>query len=121
RAQKGRVLRPVVGTHGYPLVDLRRDGERSMRTVHALVLEAFVGPRPTSTEACHANGDRTDARLANLRWDTHSANVQDTLRHGTHSEARKTSCPFGHALVAPNLVPSHHGRACLACSRARAY
>jgi hypothetical protein len=34
-------------------------------------------------EACHENGDETDNRLENLRWDTHSANLLDKRRHGT--------------------------------------
>ena len=34
-------------------------------------------------------------------------------------QASKTHCPRGHALVAPNLVPSRlPGRQCLSCSRA---
>ena len=32
---------------------------------------------------CHADGDRTDNRLQNLRWDSYLANSEDMLRHGT--------------------------------------
>lgn len=53
------------------------------RYVHSLVLEAFVGCRPRNMECCHANGDPSDNRLENLRWDTHKANGEDMVRHGT--------------------------------------
>lgn len=49
-----------------------------------LVLESFVGPRPTGLEACHNNGDCTNDSIDNLRWDTHSANLLDRRRHGTN-------------------------------------
>jgi hypothetical protein len=68
---------------GYLRVGLQRDGKLHWRSVHRLVLEAFVGPCPPGMQACHANGDRLDNRLANLRWDTPQANCQDKRRHGT--------------------------------------
>ena len=53
-----------------------------MQTSH-IVLLAFVGPCPPGMEACHNNGDCTDDRLENLRWDTPIANKADMLKHGT--------------------------------------
>lgn len=50
--------------------------------VHRIVLLAFVGPCPTGKEVCHEDGDHTDNRLANLRYDTHVANESDKVRHG---------------------------------------
>jgi Spy/CpxP family protein refolding chaperone len=35
-------------------------------------------------EACHKDGTRSNNSLTNLRWDTKSANSQDSIRHGTH-------------------------------------
>ncbi len=56
---------------------------RKIRLVHHLVLEAFVGPCPEGMECCHEDGDPTNNRLANLRWDTKKANEADKRRHGT--------------------------------------
>lgn len=52
------------------------------RRIHTLVLLAFVGPCPEGMECCHGDGDKTNNRLNNLRWGTHSENMQDAMRHG---------------------------------------
>lgn len=69
----------------YPLVALcDGSGKAFTRAVHLLVLECFVGPRPSGMVAAHCNGDRRDSRAANLRWDTQKANIADKRIHGTH-------------------------------------
>lgn len=78
-----RILKTSTASHGYPRVNLCRDGTYIQRTVHSLVLEAFVGPKPPGMECLHYNGVRTDARLANLRWGTSKENTADMIRHGT--------------------------------------
>lgn len=35
-------------------------------------------------ECRHINGDSLDNRSANLAWGTHSENVPDAVKHGTH-------------------------------------
>jgi hypothetical protein len=54
--------------------------------VHRLVLLAFVGPCPDGMEACHNNGNASDNRQENLRWDTHHNNNQDRRTHGTYAK-----------------------------------
>ena len=60
------------------------------RPVHALVLEAFVGPCPDGLECCHENDDPTDNRLENLRWGTQKANAADAMRNGRKDSVRGT-------------------------------
>lgn len=72
--------------NGYKAVSIFRDGKIRSTYVHQLVLESFVGPRPLHNEACHKNGNRTDNRLENLRWDTTQANHIDCVNHGTFSK-----------------------------------
>lgn len=67
----------------YLWVRLSRNGRRQARHVHRLVLEAFIGPCPEGMEACHGPGGSLDNSLANLRWDTHAANMEDQRQHGT--------------------------------------
>lgn len=57
-------------------------GKRQHADVQCLVLEAFVGPRPPGLQACHADGNKHNNRLSNLRWDTPSANTLDKWDHG---------------------------------------
>lgn len=78
----GGILAPGAVQSGHLMVTLCRDGSRDRRRVHRLVLEAFVGPNPPGTEGCHNDGDPTNNRLENLRWDTVLANKADRERHG---------------------------------------
>lgn len=65
---------------GYPSVEMA--GRK--KTVHSLVLTAFVGTRPEGAQACHYNGIPTDNRVENLRWGTVQDNADDKARHGSH-------------------------------------
>lgn len=69
------------------VVGFKKDGQWRTVFVHRLVLEAFVGPRPPGTVCCHADGDPTNNRLDNLRWDTQRANIHDAMAHGTFVNA----------------------------------
>lgn len=82
----GRWLKP--NWTGRLVVGLYKNRRPHRRLVHRLVLETFIGPCPVGMEACHNNGNRQDNRLANLRWDTHSNNVKDAVKHGTHIDNR---------------------------------
>lgn len=52
------------------------------KLLHVAILETFVGPCPPGLEGCHRNDKPRDNRLANLRWDTHEANIEDAIRNG---------------------------------------
>lgn len=104
---------------GRPRVSLTGGAKVRTRPVHRLVLEAFVGPCPDGMEGCHSNGDTSDNRLVNLRWDTKSANMQDCLAHGRHGKLRKTHCPKGHPYAGDNLYQNSNSRKCRTCQNAR--
>lgn len=75
--------------NGYLRVSLIRDGRVCSRTVHNLVLMAFVGPCPQGMEGCHyPDPDRANNRLSNLRWDTHSENARDKYRDKPAQDSR---------------------------------
>ena len=92
---------------------LTRDHRAYSRRVHCLVLEAFVGPRPSGMQACHApDDDPTNNHLDNLRWDTASGNAQD--------RKLKSHCRSGHAYTDENTYVRRDGwRMCRACTRIR--
>ncbi|QOC56062.1 HNH endonuclease [Gordonia phage Clown] len=107
---------------GYRIVGLFRKGHRKTLKVHHLVLCAFVSERPDGMEACHNNGNLADNRLSNLRWDTHSRNVFDSVRQDTHPQSSKKRCAQGHAYTPENTRVQHFksgkvGRVCRTCAR----
>lgn len=82
---KWRPLKPAPAGSGRHLkVTLCAPGKREQRSVHHLVLEAFVGPCPEGLEALHGDGNPTNNDVGNLRWGTRQENVDDMMRHGTH-------------------------------------
>ena len=122
---RGVMMKPRVDWQGRRYIDLQKVGVINRLSVHRIIIETFSGPVPEGMEVCHNNGDPSDNRLSNLRYDTRSENMRDKRKHGTDFQLNKTECPRGHSLAAPNLVVStwenHQRRDCLACARARAY
>lgn len=85
----GRPLTPYADDRGRKRYTLSRDGLVKKYAAAHLVLLAFVGPCPDGMECCHNDGDCTNNRLLNLRWDTHSANMLDKRRHGTSPQGER--------------------------------
>jgi len=79
RHHRGRLLRPGRASTGYLTVVL---GRGNTKQVHALVLEAFVGPCPPRHECCHTDDCGSNNMLGNLRWGTRSDNLHDAVRNG---------------------------------------
>ena len=80
RGPRGNILKPRVNTNGYHRVCL---GAGRDRYIHRLVCLAFYGPPPSGNHVDHINHDRSDNRLANLRWVTPEENrARRLLRHG---------------------------------------
>lgn len=109
-----RLLSIRVDAYGYLVAKVRG---RNLK-VHKAVLDAFC-PSDRSGPLClHNNDDKLDPRLWNLRHGSHADNALDSVRNRTNYGVRKTACPFGHRLSAPNLR-SAKKRGCLSCNRAR--
>jgi hypothetical protein len=117
------VLRLYTRPGAHQTVKLSRSGKVANQYVHRLVLAAFVGPCPPGNDACHGDGDPTNNRLTNLRWDTHRENMRDMVRHERQGNQHmgKTRCKRDHELAGANLyVQSDGGRGCRACRAAHA-
>ena len=77
------VIRPKVNrVSGHLFVNMRRDGTTFTRTVHRLVLEAFVGPCPPGLECRHIDSNPANNDLGNLAWGTRAENIADRLGRG---------------------------------------
>lgn len=83
---KERMLKPYLCKRGgYPQVMLCKNGKRKHKQIHHLVLDNFVGLRPTPKhEARHLDGNPKNTRVTNLQWGTRSENVMDAVKHKTH-------------------------------------
>jgi hypothetical protein len=73
RKVTGKVLSPGSNNSGHVTVAL---GKGNSKTVHSLVLLAFVGPRPDKHDVLHLNHIPFDNRLSNLRYGTRSENMK---------------------------------------------
>ncbi|MED5545765.1 MAG: NUMOD4 domain-containing protein [Pseudomonadota bacterium] len=79
----GAILKPSL-TNGYLVLSLSKAGAVKSHRVHTLVMTAFCGGRPfPGAQICHNDGNSTDCRLTNLRWDSAYGNQADVERHGT--------------------------------------
>lgn len=79
RTLRGQIIAPQEHSQGYRC--LRLGG--ASKLVHALVLLAFVGPRPDGMQGAHGDGNRTNNKLTNLRYATPLENHDDRRKHGT--------------------------------------
>lgn len=78
-----RVLRARPDGGGYLYVRLSNENEQRVVKVASLVAAAFIGPRPSGADVCHADGNRVNNAPANLRYGTRAENMADAMRHGT--------------------------------------
>jgi HNH endonuclease len=66
-----RVLRPMLKGKYLQVSPTRGNGSTMWVTVHSLVAQAFIGPRPSRRHTVnHINGDKLDNRASNLEWAT---------------------------------------------------
>lgn len=87
---RGRVLCRGHTLGGYVQVNLNSAGKGRSKTVHSIVLEAFVGPRPPNAEALHLNHDKADCSLANLKWGTRRENEDAKVAAGRTLRGEKS-------------------------------
>lgn len=100
RGKFGRVLAPSPNSNGYPSCYLYEEGKQSTCTVHSLVMLTFVGPRPEGRECNHVDGDKTNNRVENLEWVTHSQNVLHALHVLKFHKSRKLTTEQVHRIRA---------------------
>jgi len=99
-AVAGRLLKGKMSSLGYQLVHLHKKN----KPVHRLVMLAFVGPSDLSVN--HKNGIKTDNRLVNLEYCTHSQNQKHAYETGlrTHAFGNQTGIRNRQAKLTPTQV-----------------
>jgi hypothetical protein len=79
-----RELKPRFSkTDGRACFSISVNGKAKPILRSVLVLSAFAGKRPEGMLACHNDGNPTNDRAGNLRWDTPKGNLADMLKHKT--------------------------------------
>ena len=87
-ATVGYILKNNRSQKGYIRVRLSQGGRSWLATVHVLVAEAFLPPRPPGMQCNHKNGNKTENHVSNLEWTTGSENVRHAFRTGLTNPAR---------------------------------
>lgn len=82
---RGTRLAQQVTDKGYCRVHLSINGEPKSKSVHSLVAETFIGPRPVGYQIRHKDGVKTNNTIGNLVYGTPSENEADKAAHGTKS------------------------------------
>jgi transposase-like protein len=72
-------------------VTLRDGGRNITKAVHALVAEAFLGPRPVGGSVNHIDGDHHNNVVANLEWASSREQEAHALRTGLKARGNRIS------------------------------
>lgn len=73
------ILKQEIVHNGYLRVSLYRNGKLYHKRVASLVIEAFLGQRPSDKEVDHIDGDKTNNAIENLRYATHQENINNPI------------------------------------------
>jgi hypothetical protein len=86
KLKESTLLKPAL-VNGYQLVGL---GSGITKTVHSLVAEAFLGPKPEGYEINHKDTVRSNNHYKNLEYMTHQENM---IHAAKMAEANGTNFP----------------------------
>lgn len=69
--RKGRILKPYCHPSGFMIVKLYKDGKCALVVVHTAVANAFLENPMGRKMVFFKDGDKTNARVENLKWSKH--------------------------------------------------
>ena len=94
RTKGTKILKLVIDKDGYLRVNLYKNGKQYNKKVHRLVTAAFIPNPEGKTEVNHIDGNKTNNRVENLEWVTHSENIQHAWESGLCEPLTGENHPF---------------------------
>ena len=86
---KEKILKTTTANKGYEQLSLTKNGKCKTYKVHRLVCESFIPNTENKPCIDHINTIRTDNRVDNLRWVTHTENCNNPISKTHYSKCRK--------------------------------
>ena len=77
----GRILKGGINSHGYLMVILSNDGDKSTKKIHKLVADAFLENPDDKKCVDHIDRDKLNNHLSNLRFASHSENQHNRTKN----------------------------------------
>lgn len=74
-----KILKQRRSSNGYWLVTVSVRGIKTDRTVHSLVAECWLGPKPEGLEIDHIDRNKSNNHYSNLRYVSHSENNKNRV------------------------------------------
>ena len=82
RTIKGKSIKTRINNDGYAEIRLSIEGKTKTTFLHIILAKAFIPNPENKSEINHLNGIKTDNRLKNLEWVTHSENMKHAYKIG---------------------------------------
>tara|TARA_R110000868_G_scaffold397929_1_gene670845 strand:+ start:70 stop:696 length:627 start_codon:yes stop_codon:yes gene_type:complete len=74
-----KILAPALRKDGYLFVTLAVSNTHWHKTLHSMVVGAFIGPRPSGAQVNHKDGNKQNNSLSNLEYVSAKENAQHAL------------------------------------------